>query len=170
MSSATVLRLLASAFGLMMVSATAIATQGAVLAGAAAAAVLVLVGNVFRPAATLAVMVAAATLAFGDPPVLMAALGGLSATVYLALRHTGASAALTLTPATVAAALGFTAAGLLATALPVRAPWVPLLAPVAAVVVYLLALLPVRAHPSSAATTEVTRWMANSRTRPDAGS
>jgi hypothetical protein len=127
-------RALSTAFGLLMIAAAAVAADDAVLIAAALATLAVLVGNVFRPAATLAVLLAAAALVLNESPAMLAALSGLCAACYLVLRHTAA-----ITAPTVIGAVGFTALALAAVSLPVELPWTPLLAPL--VVVALVALV-----------------------------
>ena len=104
-------------------------------AGIAAAAVLV--GTVFRPAATLAVLSTAAVIVVADAPAMLAALSGLAAAGYLVLRHTVAA-----TAPTVVGAVAFTAAGLAAASLPLQVPWLPVVAPLAVVVTYVLVIRP----------------------------
>jgi len=130
-------RALSTAFGLVMVASSVVQADGSALAVAGAAAVVVLVGNVFRPCATLAVLLAAAVVVIGDAPPLLAALCGLSATGYLVLRHTSA-----ITGPTVIGAVGFTAAGLVAVSLPGQLPWVPLIAPFAVLALVVLVTRP----------------------------
>lgn len=127
-------RALSTAFGLVMVAAAAVQADDAALIAAGLAAVAVLVGNAFRPVATLGVLLTAAVIVLDDTPPMIAALCGLSATGYLVLRHTSAP-----TAPTVLGAVGFTAAGLTAAALPMQLPWVPLVAP--AVVLALVVLV-----------------------------
>ncbi len=136
--------LLSTVFGLMMVTAAGIQTDGPVLVVAMLAVLAVVAGIVFRVAATLAVLLAAAAVMVSEAPPMLAALAGLSAACYLVLRHTeggpagvfGASA-----PAMIAA-LGFTFVGVLAASFPFELPWLPLLAPLAVFGIYVLALRP----------------------------
>jgi hypothetical protein len=130
-------RALASAFGLVMVAAAAMQADGPALVAAAAAAVAVLVGNIFRLAATLAVMLTVAVIAFADAPPMLAVLSGLSAAAYLVLRHTVA-----VTLPTVIASVGFAAAGLAAASIPIEVPWLPLLAPLAVLALFVLVTRP----------------------------
>jgi hypothetical protein len=104
---------------------------------AASATLAMLVGNVFRPAATLSVLLAAATLVLNETPVVLAAPSGLCAACYLVLRHT-----VTITAPTIIGAVGFTAAGLAAVSLPLELPWVPLVAPLAVLALVALATKP----------------------------
>lgn len=127
-------RALSTAFGLVMVAAAAVQADDAALIAAALSTLGVLVGNVFRPAATLAVLLAATALVLNDSPAMLASLSGLCAACYLVLRHTAA-----MTAPTVIGAVGFTAVGLAAVTLPLELAWAPLLAPL--VVVALVALV-----------------------------
>ena len=120
-----------------MVAAAAVAADDAALVAAGFAALAVLVGNVFRPASTLAVLLAAAVIVLHEAPPMFAALSGLCAACYLVLRHTAA-----ITAPTVVGAVGFTAAGLAAVSLPLELPWVPLVAPLAVVLSYVLVTRP----------------------------
>jgi hypothetical protein len=72
-----------------------------------------------------------------DAPPLLTATCGLCAAAYLVLRHTAAVS----TP-TVVGAVGFTVAGLAAASLPIQLPWVPLLAPLAVLALYVLVTRP----------------------------
>ena len=78
-------------------------------------------------------------IALTDPAPALAALSGLSAAGYLVLRHSGGSCAgRPSAPRPSPPSLVFTAAGLAATMIPVELPWVPLFAPVAAIVIYVI--------------------------------
>ena len=139
MSTATVAitRFVSTAFGLLMVaSAAAQADRPGVIAAVAAAAA-VLVGSVFRPAATIAVLLTVSVIVLADAPPVLTATAGLCAAAYLVLRHTA-----TVTSPTVLGAVGFTAAGLAAASLPMELPWVPLLAPLAVLVLYVVVTRP----------------------------
>jgi hypothetical protein len=136
--------LLSTAFGLMMVAAAGFQTAGVMLIVAMVAAVAVLAGIALRVSATLAVLLAAAAIVISDAPPMLAGLAGLSATCYLVLRYTeagligviGASAPALLV------ALGFTFVGVLAASFPFELPWLPLLAPLAVLGIYVLATRP----------------------------
>jgi len=71
-------------------------------------------------------------------------VSGLSAAVYLVLRHAASSGAGLggVSGATLVGAVGFAFAGLVATAFPLQLPWLPLLAPLAVFAVYLMATRP----------------------------
>jgi hypothetical protein len=129
-------RALSTAFGLVMVAAVAVQADDAALIAAGLAVLAVLVGNVFRPTATLAVLLAA-VLILNEAPAMLAALSGLCAACYLVLRHTVA-----ITAPTVVGAVGFTAVGLAAVSLPMQLPWVPVVAPLAVVALVALATRP----------------------------
>jgi hypothetical protein len=135
---------LSSACGLLMVGAVGIGSQGPTLIAATSALVAVVAGIVFRQVATLAVLLTVVVIALSDPAATLAAVSGLSAAVYLVLRHAaGSGAALDgVSGATLVGAVGFTIAGLVAAAFPLQVPWLPLLAPLAAFAVYLLAARP----------------------------
>jgi hypothetical protein len=130
-------RAISTSFGLVMVAAATVGADGPALVAAALAAVAVLAGNVFRPAATLAVLIDVAVIVLADAPPMLTALSGLCATAYLVLRHTA-----TATAPTVLGAMGFAIGGLVAASIPVQLPWVPLLAPVAVLIVFVLVTRP----------------------------
>lgn len=130
-------RALSTAFGLVMVAAAAVGADDAALAVAGLAVVAVLAGSVFRPVATLAVLLTAAALVLDDASAMLAALSGLCAAGYLVLRHTAA-----ITAPTIIGAVGLSAVVLSAVALPVELPWAPLVAPVAVLTLVVLATRP----------------------------
>ena len=135
-------RFFAPVFGLLMVTATGVETHDRLaLVAVALAVVAVLAGMLFRPAATLAVLLAMSVLMLSDPSPVLAAVSGLLATVYLVLCH-AVGGAVTMSQPTIVAALGFTFVGLAATSFPLRLPWLPLLAPLAVLGIYLLAIRP----------------------------
>ncbi len=131
----------ATAFGLLMVAATGVQPSQPAFAGALLAVAAVILGIVLRPAATAAVAISAGVVAFAEPVPLFAALSGLSAVAYLVSRHSS-SGRPAITSAPIRYALGFCAVGLVATSLPVRLPWVALLAPVTVLGLYLIAINP----------------------------
>ncbi|MFN8073476.1 MAG: hypothetical protein U0R66_16955 [Mycobacterium sp.] len=123
-------------FGALMVL-TAGATGGpVVLAVLGLALVAVAAGLADRRAATGAVLLTVVALALSDPSPLFAAVSGLSAAAYLVTRHG------TLTIPTVAGLIGFTAAGVVATAVALPVSWIPLLAPAVIAGVLIVAALP----------------------------
>ena len=136
--------LLSTAFGLVMVAAAGFQTAGNAFLAAIVALVAVLGGIVFRVAATLAVLLAAAAIVFADAPPMLAALAGLSAACYLVLRHIegGSASAIGASAPAMLAALGFTFVGVLAASFPFELPWLPLLAPLAVFGIYVLATRP----------------------------
>ena len=136
-AASPVTRAVSTAFGLVMVASAAAGADRPGLVAAAVAAAAVLVGNIFRPAATIAVLLVVAVVALADAPPVLAATSGLCAALFVVLRHAAA-----VTSPTVLGAVGFTAAGLAATSLPIHLPWVPLLAPLAVLVLYVLATRP----------------------------
>lgn len=131
-------RLAAVAAGLLMVhAASPTGGYGAVAAVLALAAVLASVW--IRRCATVAVLLVVAVVALGDTSPVAAAVSGLAAVIFLALCHSSASLGVVLTPASVVGALSFTAIAVAATVIPVSVPWGPLLAPVAALAVFVVA-------------------------------
>lgn len=134
----------ATGFGLLMVGLAAGGWHGSAVVAWVSALIAVAVGIVFRPAATVAVLLAAVTVVLSNPPVIFVALSGLCAAAYLVCRHAvGASARVVLDSwPTAAGAVGFTFAGLVATSFPLQLPWLPLVAPLGALVIYLLAIRP----------------------------
>lgn len=132
-----VLRAVSTAFGLVMVASAAVQADGQGLIAAVAASAAVLLGSVFRPAATIAVLLTVSVIVLADAPPVLTAISGLCAAAYLVLRHTAA-----VTSPTVVGAVGFTAAGLAAASLPIQLPWVPLLAPLAVLVLYVVVTRP----------------------------
>lgn len=134
-------RALSSAFGLVMVAAAALQSDGSALAVCGLGAVAVLVGNVFRHVATVAVLAAGAAVVLGDVAPMLAALCGLSGAGYLVLRH-----AVVATVPTVVGAVGFTAVGLAAVSVPLQVPWAPLAAPLAVLALVVLATRPFWSH------------------------
>jgi hypothetical protein len=130
-------RAVSTAFGLVMVAAAAVQADGAGLIAAVAAAGAVLVSSWLRPVAAIAVLCTVAVIVLADAPPVLTATAGLCAAAYLVLRHTAAVGA-----PTVLGAAGFTAAGLAAASLPFQLPWVPLLAPLAVLGLYVLMTRP----------------------------
>lgn len=138
---------LSTGFGLLMVVVAGVQAHGAAVVVSVLALTAVIAGLVFRAAATGAVLLTVVALAVSDSPPLVAALSGLSAATYLLLRHAAGARVVTTTGPTLIAMLGFTLAGVIATAVNLDVPWLPLLAPPAVVAIYVLALLP---HSSAA--------------------
>jgi hypothetical protein len=137
------MRALSLAFGLLMVAAGTVQSGGPALVVAALALAAVVVGLVSRVSATVAVVATAAALALSGPSPVIAALAGLAATVYLALRHaTAGDTSTSLTAPTVLGALGLSAAAVLGTSIPLALPWVPLVAPLAVVAIYVIVIAP----------------------------
>ena len=130
-------RALSTAFGLVMVAAAALQADNAALIAAGLAGVAVLVGNIIRPVATIAVLLTAAAIVLDDTAPMTAALCGLAATGYLVLRHTTA-----LTAPTVIGGVGFTTIGLGAAVVPLQFPWAPLAAPLAVLALVVLVTRP----------------------------
>jgi hypothetical protein len=134
-------RALSTAFGLLMVAAAALAAEGLSLVAAALAVLAVVLGVWFAAAATLAVSISVVVAVLADAPAMVTAVAGLAATAYLVLRHVR-NVELAVAPPTVVGALGFSVLGLGATAIPVSVPWLPLAAPVAVLVSYLIVVAP----------------------------
>jgi hypothetical protein len=136
--------LLSTAFGLVMVAAAGFQTAGVALVVAMVAAVAVLAGIALRVAATIAVLLAAAAIVISDAAPMLAALAGLSAACYLVLRYTeaGLAGVIGASAPALLAALGFTFVGVLAASFPFELPWLPLLAPLAVLGIYVLATRP----------------------------
>ena len=99
----------------------------------------VCIGVALRPIATLAVLLSVFTMVLSDPSHLLAALSGLCAAGYLVCRYV--DTVIKSWP-TIVAAVGFTFAGLVATSFPLQLPWLPLVAPLAVVAIYVLATRP----------------------------
>jgi hypothetical protein len=136
--------LLSAACGLLMVAAVGVGTHGQAQVVAACALVAVVAAIPLRPIATLAVLLTVLVIAMTSPSAVVAAVAGLSAAVYLMLRHAAASGVGldSVSAATLVSAVGFTLAGLVATAFPLQLPWLPLLAPLAVLAIYLVATRP----------------------------
>ncbi|WP_024449573.1 hypothetical protein [Mycolicibacterium iranicum] len=128
--------LLPSAFGFLMVGAAAFRADGPAVVVAAVAVAAVVASAWWRPAATVAVLLAVATVVLADSAPMHTLLAGLAAAVYLVLRHTDP------TVPTMAFAVGFAVVVAVAVALPVQVAWLPLAAPLALLAGYLLALRP----------------------------
>jgi hypothetical protein len=135
---------LSTACGVLMVAAVGIEAHGSTRVAATSAVAAVTIAVLFRPAATLAVLLTVVAIALSGPPATVAGVSGLSAAAYLVLRHAASNGAGldSVSVATIVAAVGFTLVGLVATAFPLRLPWLPLLAPLAVFAVYLLATRP----------------------------
>jgi hypothetical protein len=132
-------RAFATIFGLAMVGSAAVGTHGPALAAAGVAAIAVGVGMLVRPIATLAVLLTVLAMTLSDTQPLLAAASGLCAAGYLVFRYGGAVIG---SSATLVGAAGFTFAGLVATSFPLQVPWLPLLAPLVIVAIYVLATRP----------------------------
>jgi hypothetical protein len=135
---------LSTACGLVMVAVVGLGSHGPAVIAATAAVVALAGGILLRPVATLAVLFTVAVITLSEPSATVAAVSGLSAAVYLLLRHAaGGGAGLDgVSGASVVGAVGFAFAGLVATAFPLQVPWLPLLAPLAVFAAYLLATRP----------------------------
>jgi len=130
--------------GALMVGLAAFGSHGPAIVAAVAAAIAVGVSVAFRPAATVAVLLSVATIVASDPSLVFVAWSGLCAVAYLVCRHavgTPAGVVMWSWPTTIAA-VGFSCAGLVATAFPLQLPWVPLAAPLGVLAIYVLATRP----------------------------
>jgi hypothetical protein len=135
---------LSTVFGLFMVGLATVGSHGPAVVACAVAVIAVGVGMAFRPAAMIAVLLSVATIVVSNPSHVFAALSGLCAAAYLVCRYavgTPTGVAVGSWP-TVVAAVGFTFAGLVATSFPLQLPWLPLVAPLAVLAIYVLATQP----------------------------
>ncbi len=134
---------ISTVFGVLMVGLAAVGTHGPALVAAVTALIAVGAGVVWRPAATIAVLLSVATLVASDPSVVFAAWSGLCGAAYLVCRHAAATpGAVMWSWPTAVAAVGFTCAGLVAAAFPLQLPWLPLAAPLGVLAIYVLATRP----------------------------
>jgi hypothetical protein len=134
-------RTLSMAFGLLMVAAAAVGTRGPSLAVVAVAVAAVLLGARVAAAVTVAVGCTVLLIVLTDPPPVVAALAGLGATAYLLLRHTPHAEESVSWP-TVACVVGLSAVGMTAVLIPADVAWLPLVAPVAVLAVYVVVTRP----------------------------
>jgi hypothetical protein len=139
-----VTRAISTVFGLLMVGLVAVGSHGPAAVAGVATLIAVVAGILFRPAATVAVLLAVVTIVLSDSPPVLTALSGLCAAAYLVCRYAvGMSASVVLGSwATVVAAGGFTFAGIVATSFPLQLPWLPLAAPLGVLAIYVLAARP----------------------------
>ncbi|MHA7648979.1 hypothetical protein ACX9NE_04255 [Mycobacterium sp. ML4] len=141
MIAASGIRVFSVLFGLLMVAAAAVGTHGLPLLAGAAAGLAVGLGTVLRSAATLAVLLTVMVIVASDTSHVLAALSGLCAAAYLVCRHAAGQASAENWP-TIVAAVGFTFVGLVATSFSLQVPWLPLVAPLAVMAIYILATRP----------------------------
>ena len=139
-------RAFSTGFGILMVAAAAVHADRPGLVVAALAVTAVLVGLRFRAAVTAAVLLTVSAIVLCEPPPLFAAVSGLSAAAYLVLRHAVEAGVVTTTWPTVVGVIGFTVLGAIATSAPAHLPWLPVLAPPAAVAIFALATRPFLDH------------------------
>ena len=134
----------ATVFGFVMVASADVGSHGLAFAAGVLALIAVGVGMVYRPAATLAVLLCVGTIAVSNPMPALTALSGLCAAAYLVCRHSVGTpfGAVVGSGATIVAALGFTFVGLVAMLFPLQLPWLPLAAPLAVLAIYVLATRP----------------------------
>jgi uncharacterized membrane protein YdcZ (DUF606 family) len=138
-----------TAFGLLMVTAAAVHADKAGYIALALAVMALLTGLVFRVASTLSELLVIAAIVLSDPSPVFAAVSGLSAAAYLVVRHAARPSAglVTKTRPTVVGMVGMTLVGLIATSVPLHLPWLPLLAPPAVVVLFVVVTLPLARNP-----------------------
>ncbi|MGH3726774.1 MAG: hypothetical protein ACRDUS_21915 [Mycobacterium sp.] len=138
--------ILAATLGLLMVAAAVEGLPKYALPLSVCAAVLVLVGLRIRAAATFAVLSIIGVLALGNDSAVLAMVSGLAAVTYLLTTYPlhWTSAVVAVRYEVVIPAMLFASAALLATAVPVQRPsWLPLIVPVAVVLIYVVAVWPV---------------------------
>jgi hypothetical protein len=135
---------LSAVFGLLMVGSATVGSHKLAVVAGAVAVIAVGVGIAFRPAATIAVLLSIAAIAVSNPSHVLVALSGLCAAAYLVCRHAaGTPVGLGMVSwPTIIGAVGFTFAGLVATSFPLQLPWLPLVAPLAVLAIYVLATRP----------------------------
>jgi hypothetical protein len=136
----------AAASGLLMAAAALRGVSAVAVPLVVAAAVLALAGLRFRWAASAAVSAIAGALALGNAAALVAVVAGIAAAVYLLSVHAIdlPPGVVPATPSVLGAMLGFGAAALLASALPSGHAWWPVIAPVTVVLIYVVAVSPLR--------------------------
>ncbi|MBB2769762.1 hypothetical protein [Mycolicibacterium monacense] len=134
--------LLPSVFGVLMVAAVGYRADGPALVTAVAALVAVTVSVWWRPAAVVAVVLTVSAVVLAPSAPMSTALAGLAAAAYLVLRHNDRHGEARATPPTMVAAVAFALTATAVVALPVDIPWLPLAAPVALLVGYVLTLRP----------------------------
>jgi hypothetical protein len=139
---------IAAASGLFMAAAALPGAPTLALPLVEAAALLALAGLRFRHAATAAVLTIIGALAVSNPTALLAVAAGIAAAVYLLSVHAidQPPGVVPLTPSALGGALGFGVAALLVAVVPGGHPWWPVIAPVTVVILYLLAVRPLRRH------------------------
>lgn len=130
------------AFGILMVLTAARPAGPIGVALLAVSAVALFAGLFARRASVGAVLLVIAGMAMAAPSPFFAAVSGLSAAAYLVLRYADDSDAVAFTLPTVVGLLGFTAAGVAATAVSLELTWIPLVAPAVVVVILILIAAP----------------------------
>ncbi|OBJ62053.1 hypothetical protein [Mycobacterium sp. 1423905.2] len=131
-------------FGALMVASASVDSQGPAIVVVVAACLAVVAGMLSRPAATVAVLLSGVLIVAADASPGLAAVSGLCAAAYLVCRHAEGSpfAVVIGSWPTILAAVGFSFVGLVATQFPLEVPWLPLLAPLAVLAIYVLATRP----------------------------
>ncbi|KAA8960872.1 hypothetical protein [Mycobacterium sp.] len=136
-------RILSLACGLLMAASAGFGAPGPARPAIVLSVAAVLAGTIFRPAATVGVVLTVVVIALANPAAGPVAMSGLFAALYLVLRHATVNrAGMEGLSGPVLAAGGFAFAGLIAAAFPLQVPWLPLVAPLAVVAIYLLATWP----------------------------
>jgi hypothetical protein len=150
--------MVASALGLLMVTASVGGITKYAVPVAVCATVLVLAGLRFRIAAMLAVLAVIGVLALGNTPAVLATLSGLAAATYLLTAYPLhlPSDVVAVRYEVIIPALLFACAALLATALPVQGKsWLSFIVPVSVVLIYVVAVWPLtRIYPGSGGAVE----------------
>lgn len=138
------IQVLATTFGLLMVGLAVAGAHGPAVGTGLAALAAVGAGIVFRPAATIAVLLCVTAVVLWDPSYVLVGFSGLCAAGYLISRYAAGmpDAAVVASWPTLAGAVGFTVAGEAAMSFPLHLPWVPLVAPLAVLAIYVLATRP----------------------------
>ena len=139
---------IAAASGLFMAAAALPGAPTLALPLVEAAALLALAGLRFRHAASAAVLTIIGALTLSNPTALLAVAAGIAAAVYLLSVHAIGQppGVVPLTRSALGGTLGFGAAALLVAIVPGGHPWWPVIAPVTVVILYLLAVRPLRRH------------------------
>jgi hypothetical protein len=135
-------RIFSLAFGVGMLVSAAHQLHGPAMWAAGLALAAVFLGVQSASAATGAVLLTTITLALSEPSPPLVVMTGLCATAYLVLRHASLPNSTPPTRVTVAAALGFSLAGVAVTMIPLDVPWLPLVAPFALLGAFALAVEP----------------------------
>lgn len=131
-------QLASTTFGVLMIAAAVGTGRPSSLTAVVVvlAAIAVVAGQFSRAAATGAVLAAGCLIVLSDQHAWFAAVAGVFAAAYMVLRFS------TLTAPTAIGIVGFAVVGLVATGVPLRLAWWPLVAPVVAVILFAVMLDP----------------------------